>query len=243
MLISSNTVSISSFKWTFFVLFALSLKTTPLCAQDGFVVVADSDGYANLRKEPKIGNNVLMRLDNGELLYAAGLQGDWCQVCGEKNGQIISGYIFKDRLKEITAFESIRPRDESDHQMVFHRGSIAIEINTARFDPKEAQIKYDPKNPGRVLEINGSKPLGNSERTPGSRISSIKVRIGAKYLEIPPSTFNNLYDHWSEFTLVYYNPATDALYIYITGEWDPIDYAACWVVQKGMYKQRLVYTL
>ncbi len=126
--------------------------------------------------------------------------------------------------------------------MVFHRGSIVVEINTARFDRKQAQIKYDPKNPDRVIEINGSKPLGNEEGVPGSMISSIKVRIGSKSLETPPAAFNHLYDHWSEFTLVYYNPASDALYIYITEDFEPNNYAACWVVQRGAYKQRLVYT-
>jgi hypothetical protein len=66
MLRSSNTRSIFSPKLAFLVLFTLSLNTTLLCARGGFVVVADKDGYVNLRKEPKIGNNVLMRLETSE---------------------------------------------------------------------------------------------------------------------------------------------------------------------------------
>ncbi len=88
------TSTIRLTQWAFFVLAIFVLKGS-LFAQNRFVIVADKDGFVNLRKEPQIGNNVLMRLDNGELLYATGLQGDWCQVRGEKDGQAISRLHFQ----------------------------------------------------------------------------------------------------------------------------------------------------
>jgi len=40
-----------------------------LSVKGQFAVIADKDGYVNVRKETKIGNNIIDTLRNGHLIY------------------------------------------------------------------------------------------------------------------------------------------------------------------------------
>ena len=58
-------------------------------------IVADKDGWVNLRLEPNLNSEIIARILNGTNLEIIDKKGTWFKVSTE-SGRI--GYVFKDRL-------------------------------------------------------------------------------------------------------------------------------------------------
>lgn len=66
-------------------------------ARAQFAVVADNDGFANIREGAGTQSAVKGRVGNGEIVYCMETTGDWYNVDYYTNNDIATGYIHKRR--------------------------------------------------------------------------------------------------------------------------------------------------
>ncbi len=68
-------------------------------------MIRDSDGYVNVRSEPKVGDNVIAQIDSGEFVLPIEQKGNWFYSISLSRG--VGGYIHKSRLYDLSNYEKI----------------------------------------------------------------------------------------------------------------------------------------
>ena len=102
-----------------------------------FALVNDKDGYVNVRENPSIHSKVIKRLNNKELIYVYDEE-------GQKENWLLAdndGYIYRDRIKWVHSFDSVKKTGESENSISFAGNNISITITSQKFDKRKHNIK------------------------------------------------------------------------------------------------------
>lgn len=205
-----------------------------------YAIIKDSDGYVNVRSEAQKGNNISDKLENGFVVYGFQPDNNWIGIDYSKNNKDRSGYVYKDRIKYVSEFTKIPLIKETSSKVIFQKDSLNVIIESKKFDSKTAQLTY-LKNDKSILEkINGKKIWGTDGNLPRTTYKLITVIIGGKTIELPKNSFEDLFEPSLFNTQVYFDKASEILYITSSNSDGAGGYEIVWIIEKGKYKERKI---
>jgi hypothetical protein len=136
-------------------------------------IIADKDGYTNVREEPNAKSKIVGQFNKYEVFSS--IEGcedidvspssiHWLQVEGyNSNGKYVGGYIFKKNIYPLDKLPGLdRDKDDNDHSIAYRNDSIQVVIDITSCDSiatliKESKeisyegISYDDTSPQRML--------------------------------------------------------------------------------------------
>lgn len=222
----------------FLLLLFLSVNT--LLAQE-FAVIADPDGYTNVRKENNAHSQILDKLKNGHLVCIMNPEGNWWNIDYASNKEELKvGYIYKDRFKFISTFEEIPLLKKSKNEVILGKGNFEIKLTDKEFEKEDHRFVYSKDFPDQVLKIDGKDAWGIDGNIPKREYKSIFIKYKNMRLTLPPKALENLFEPNLESTKINYDRIKDILYISTMNSDGAGSYLVVWKIEKGMYKERFI---
>jgi len=204
-----------------------------------FALVADKDGYSNVRKEGQSGAPVIDTLHNGHLVFCWETKEGWTNIYyAKKTSEERPGYIHRDRFKLITDYVSIPARGKD--YSVFSKDSIIVTQSIRPFDKAQYRVSYVKGEPGVVASINGRQVYGTDGELPKRAYRSIRIRLGNRELALPKNAFDDLFEPTPWNTTVNYDRERDILYIQSMNSDGAGAYSVIWTIGKGEYIGRWI---
>lgn len=208
-------------------------------SQAQFAYITDKDGYANIRKSPSSGNNLLTSLTNGHLVYLLETNGNWTNVLFNKNGKQQTGYIFNDRVKIIAGYNNIPIIEDDAHNVLCQKDSVRVLISTQPFNKDKYKLTYNKNNPELLESIDGKHGWGVDGYMPTSEYKSIQVQIGKRKTSLPKVALSNLFEPSLANTRVQYDHRKDILYIESVNSEGTGNYMMMLKVERGIFSDKL----
>lgn len=220
--------------------FLIGLLTTISFAQK-FAVINDVDGFVNVRNEAKVGNNVSHKLNNNHLVFYfdEDIEGNWQYITYEVNNEELFGYVYKNRLHDVSNFLKLPVFKEGKNEIIFKNKNLELQIKVKPFAKNNSKITY-LKNTKIVEKINNEKAWGTDGDLPKTQYDFIKLKCNNKHYVLPNKAFENLYEPNLEFTKVYVDAKTNSVFLEATNSDGAGGYTFIIVIQNGVYKERLV---
>ena len=221
--------------------FAIVLMVTTRSCFGQFAIVMDPDGYVNVRQKPDLSSKIQDSLHNGHFVYCMEAKGNWLNVDYDKNAQDLNGYLYRDRLKLISTYESI-PLTTSDSRTdpSFSKDTISITVATQRVAQGKYHYSYSKQNPTQIELINGKQYWGMDGEAPTREYRSITIHLGTRTIELPRIALSNLFQPSEYHTKVNYDRQNDILYISSENSDGAGGYSVVWRVEKGEYSDRYI---
>lgn len=206
-----------------------------------FGMIADKDGYVNIRKSPSISNNIIGTLANDQIVYSLGAEGKWLLVDYDFNHQIKSGYIHGSRVQFIDVFDQIPYSNLTDSIVTFTKGSIHITATKKRFDPADNHLQYhqDDTSTNEISgleKINGKAIWGTDGNIPKYQYGQFTVFMGDDTLHLP---IDDLFEPNLGNTTVHIDEQNHMMYISATNSDGAGTYVVLWIIEDGRCKQRI----
>ena len=218
----------------------LTILTCILCqtAFGQFGIIADKDGFVNIRNSPKISNNIVDTLTSGQIVFCLEEEGEWRPTSYHLNGQHCkSGYIHKSRIKLIDDFNKIPYDKLTDSIVTFKKDSIKLVITKTKFNPRNNKLQYHKGNPSSWLEkINGKEIFGVDGNVPKNQYGQITLTFGKEKIQLP---IDNLFEPNLDYIAVNIDEKNKTIYISAMNSDGAGSYAVLWIIENGKFKQRI----
>jgi hypothetical protein len=222
---------------------ALLLSFFLLLCLDGFgqfAVIADKDGYCNVRSSAVSGNNIIDKLDNEQVVYCFEDDTGWININYTKSNKDKGGYIYKGRVKYITDYPVIPTIKEKDTEHIYEGHGYKITVATMPFDKTKNKLQYSEPGSTVVVKINGKSFWGTDGGMPTTQYKSIVIEHGGKTVAIPKKDLDGLFDPNIRETSINYDTKNKMLYIQSMNGDGAGGYFVIWKIEDGVYKGRAV---
>jgi len=215
----------------------LLILSTPGYAQ--FAVVRDPDGFCNVRSNPVIDpGNVIDKLSNGDVVYCQERSGNWIEVEYRMSGETHSGYMYYDRLIDISKYQAFDGYQKKPDEIILSTDKIAVVVKRRRFNPKAHELVYNPEK--YLATIDGGEVWGEDGDVPKQEYKSIHVTYNDKDIYLPRTAMQNLYGPNLNQTKAYYDHDGRAIYIESSNGDGAGGYSVIWRIVDGKYTDRFV---
>lgn len=206
-----------------------------------FAIIADKDGFVQVRKSKElIDTNIIDKLQNGFVINYLERDGYWINIRYEREDKEFSGFIFRDRLKDIYSFMELQGRSITTNEFKLSNKSIEITISDKNFVAGEHSI-INKKDQKSIIDlIDGKEMFGTGGALPQREYKSIDIKINGVKISMPKEALQNLYEPTIEYTVANYDDKSQTLYIRSDNSEGSASYAVIWVIEKGKFKQRCV---
>lgn len=221
-------------------IFVFLIIFTRINASAQFAVIKDNDGYVNIRTEASKGNNTSDKLNNGFVVYCFEPKNNWINIDYSKNDKDKNGYLFKDRVQYLTEFTKIPLIKETQTKVIFEKDGLIISIESKKFESNLAKLTFLGNNKSFLKEINGKSFWGTDGEIPKMTYKKITLIIDKKTIELPKSSFDDLFEPTLFNTRINYDSKSDILYISSSNSDGAGGYEIVWIIEKGQYKERKV---
>lgn len=222
----------------------LTILTCILCQSifGQFGIIADRDGYVNVRNAPNISNNIIDTLTNGQVVFCLEEEGEWRPIDYDLSRQNKSGYVHKSRIKLIENYYKIIYTSLTDSTIEFKQDSISLLVTKTKFNPKNNNLQYHKgdasKNERNWLEkINGKEIWGTDGNIPKKQYGQIILTLGENKIYLP---IDNLFEPNLDYTAVNFDEENRAIYISAMNSDGAGGYVVLWIVENGTFKQRII---
>lgn len=217
-----------------FVLFSINAW-----GQSPFAIIADKDGYTNVRSGAGKSNKITDTLHNNHLIYCLENQGNWSYIFYPKGPGEEDGWVYNDRYIMVSALPSIPATTKTHNSLKLNKDSIQVIITTKKFQKEKHTIKYI--DGGSLTERIDNKPIwGTDGNMPETEYQSITVKIGQNTITLPQSALVTLYQPNLEHTKAHLDKTSNTLYIHSLNSDGAGGYAVIWKIENGVYKERFV---
>ncbi|MCC7332762.1 MAG: SH3 domain-containing protein [Flavobacteriales bacterium] len=206
-----------------------------------FGIIADKDGFVNVRNSPNISNNIVDTLTNGQIVFCLEAEGEWRPIDYDFNRQRKSGYIHNSRVKFLKDFDKIPYHNLTDSSISFKKDSIKLIVTKTKFQPKNNKLQYHKgdtsKNQMSYLEkINGKEIWGTDGDVPKNQYGQITLTLGKNRIYLP---IDNLFEPNLDNTIVNIDTKNRTIYISASNSDGAGGYEVLWIVANGKLKQRI----
>lgn len=206
-----------------------------------FAIIKDKDGFVYVRNSKEVNNeNIIDKLENGFVVNYFEREDNWIAIGYEKNDLRFSGFIFKDRLTDFYAFSEVQGRLEKKNEFKLFNKNVEIIVSDKLFNSSEHSILYYEKYKGVIEKIDGKEIFGTDGEFPKREYNELDIKINGVKVVIPKAAIQNLYEPTIEYTVAYFDPKSQSLYIRSDNSDWSASYAVIWVIEKGKFKQRCV---
>jgi len=206
-----------------------------------FGIIADKDGFVNVRKSPDISNNIIETLTNGQVVFYLEEEGEWRPIDYDLSKQNKSGYVHKSRVKLIENFDKIAYNNLTDSTIEFKMDAIKLIVTKTKFIPKNNKLQYHKgdasKNERSWLEkINGKEIWGADGDVPKNQYGQITLTIRKNKIHLP---IDNLFEPNLDYTTFNIDEKNNTIYISAMNSDGAGGYAVLWIIENGTFKQRI----
>lgn len=215
-----------------------------------FAIVFDKDGYVNLRAEANTKSKIIGTIKSGEIVYIFNVGNDsetWLIIdYHDSRDMLLTGYVHKSRLKEISSFEKIPVKTLTENSVEFYSESrkIGAKIKSGVFD-YDSNKRFFSKTKYGEYEIEdrfkGKQIWGTDGSIPSENYLSVTVSWKGRSIEVPEKEYENLFQVNHDFSNCYYDAKTDKLYLESLNSDGAGSYWVLFVFEKGKYKETIVY--
>ncbi|MVO08234.1 hypothetical protein GOQ30_03525 [Flavobacterium sp. TP390] len=205
-----------------------------------FAIIKDTDGYVNVRSSKEISNNIIDKVTNGTVVSHFGPEGNWVDITYNKNNQTFNGYVYYNRVVNLSSLPSIPQRIIDNDRIILSKGTLSIELTTSPFVKSNHSYTYYKDNPSQIEKIDGKESFGTDGNLPKLAYKSISITIDGVTTKVPYNGISNLYEPNLTTTRVYHDETNQSLYIETMNSDGAGSYALVWVIEKGIYKDRFI---
>ncbi|RFC54165.1 hypothetical protein [Brumimicrobium aurantiacum] len=210
------------------------LLTLNLTIIGQFGIIEDKDGYVNIRNSAK---NIIDTLSSEEIVYCFDLEGEWFRIDYDLSRQNRSGYVHKSRVRIIENFDPFYSNQLTDTSIVFSLDSIRIQITKRAFNAKSNSLQYHEINEAEYLEkINGKEIWGTDGEIPKMKYGIFSLQLNNEKVILPT---DNLFEPNFGFTSAFYDERNNSIYISALNSDGAGGYSVLWIIEKGVFKQRI----
>lgn len=206
-----------------------------------FAIIADKDGFVNVRKSADITSTIIDTLSNGQIVFCFETEGEWRPIDYNLSRQNKHGYVHGSRVKLVDEFDKIRYEVLTDSTITFRKDSIKLWITKTPFHPKNKMLDYHTgdaaKNEMSWLEkINGKEIWGTDGNVPRNQYGQITLTVGQDNILLPIA---DLFEPNLEFTTVHIDSKNRTVYISAINGDGAGGYAVLYVIENGKFKERI----
>ncbi|OYU96585.1 MAG: hypothetical protein CFE21_09385 [Bacteroidetes bacterium B1(2017)] len=208
-----------------------------------FGIIADQDGYVNVRKSPTSSAAIIDTLGNGQIVFCIKKEGVWYTTDYHLNPiKNKSGFIHTSRVKLIPDFEKIQSEKQTDTSITFKKDSIKLTITRRKFNPKGNKLFYYKSSPKEneipwIVKINGKHFWGTDGDIPKYQYGQMRLSIGNEIINLPTE---NLFEPTIFFTKVYRDAKKNTIYIVASNSDGAGAYEVLWIIENGAFKQQII---
>jgi len=205
-----------------------------------FAIVHDPDGFCNVRSKPVVDpENVIGRLNNGDIVYSFERLGNWTEVVFMNAGENHNGYIYHDRLINVSNYAAMKDIVDLGDAVMLLNDSIEITLERQRFNAVKHKLVYEE---GKYLKaIDGGEVWGQDGGVPSWEYKSIHVRFQDGEVLIPSEAICDLYEPELVRTRVYYDATSHTLYMEAVNGDGAGTYFVMWRIVSQRYVDRFVF--
>lgn len=218
-----------------FFIILLSLSTY---AQFG--IIADKDGYVNVRTGKEAGSKITDTLKNGHLIFCFENEGNWTNIDYSRNDKKLNGFVYKDRYTLISSYQLVPIVKNDPDAVTLSKDSIAITVTLKAFDKQKHRYRYFKEGKDQIELIDNKKYWGTDGGMPAVEYSSIVIKTGRKIFQLPEQALNNLFEPNLYNTEVNFDAENNILYIQSMNSDGAGAYHVIWKVKNGIYKERYI---
>jgi len=205
-----------------------------------FAIIQDTDGYCNVRQSAGTNEKVINKLKSGHMVYEFERKGNWVYINYSQNNSEVYGYVYYDRLKPISDYESIPITSKEDHSITLSKGDIKVLIAEQKFDKSKYKFSYYKDAPDQIEFINKKQYWGIDGGLPTREYKAVTIHAQKRNIILPKSALANLFEPTLRTIEVNYDRSNDIFYINSMNSDGAGAYYVIWKIEKGIYKERLV---
>lgn len=205
-----------------------------------FAIIADKDGFCNVRNTPQKGDNIIDKLDNGHFVYCFETTGNWTTIDYTKGKKEGNGQVYKDRLKLISDYGEIPFLSKEEGKAILGKDSIKIMLTEQKFEKTRYKLTFYKEYKDQLQYINNKKYWGTDGEIPKTEYHAIRITIGTRKVALPATAIDNLFEPNLTSTKANYDKANDILYIQSMNSDGAGGYEVIWKIEKGVYKERYI---
>ena len=215
--------------------------------------VIKGENDVNVRTEANPESEIITTLEKGTIVYAFGFSTSegYYPIEVEKDGKKINGYIKANQFSHlVSAFENdgwyFKPKLTKDGKSIrISHNSASVTITKKPFIETENEIKYSDKY--RFVEkINRKEFYGTDGTIPKFQYEKIEIEyLGeeeVKTIEVPKSTYDNLYQPNLKKTDISYDKINDTIYLEAMNSDGAGGHAVLWIFKNGVFERQMVVT-
>lgn len=205
-----------------------------------FAIIADKDGYVNVRTDKEAGNKITDTLKNGHLIFCFEDTGNFTNIDYSRNNKKLNGFVYKDRYTLISSYRSIPTVKEGTNIVTLSKDSIEVVIIQKSFDKRQHKYSYLREAKDQIELINNKVYWGTDGGMPIFEYSSVAIKIGRKIFQLPKQAINNLFEPNLYNTEVNFDADNNILYIQSMNSDGAGAYHVIWKIENGIYKERYI---
>ncbi|MEA9414698.1 SH3 domain-containing protein [Flavobacterium sp. PL02] len=203
-----------------------------------FGIINDPDGYVNVRNSAGKSNKIIDKLDNGAIVYNYEPDGNWVNIDYKKGKENLNGYVYKDRIIDLTNFTKIPVRENKNGVIKLENNNVKVAITEIAFSPKNHKLKYNSESPTLLETIDDQVIFGTDGNIPKRKYKSIEIEVDKILINVPENALKNAFEPNLEQTMVNYDSVNDILYIQSSNSDGAGSYVILWVIEKKKFKTR-----
>lgn len=204
-----------------------------------FSIIKDVDGYVNVRSTPENADNKTDKLVNDHVVYAFQPQGNWINIDYKKNGALLNGYIYKDRIKFISDFPAVLLKSNSNGKAILESKEVKIELIETAFIQENHKLTYHNNQKSQLDKIDGLQIFGKDGDLPTRQYKSITVEFKDVKIKLPPDALQNLFEPTLFNSRANYDATNKVLYISSSNSDGAGGYEIVWIIENFKYKSRV----
>ncbi len=206
-----------------------------------FALIESKDGFAYVRETPEIGNNIIEKLSNGEIImvdeieYSPEQTWFYVKLIEEK-----AGYIHKSGVKFIHSLTKGNLNLSTENSSLISTDECVLNVSSQKFNSKKYKITYkknNTPNSEQVLKINGKEFWGTDYGLPTTVYNKVFIKLKGKTINLP---IDGLFNPNLKATNMYVDKTTDRIYIIAKNGDGAGSYSTIWLIEKGKFSKRIV---
>lgn len=221
-------------------LFTLSLLLVSTISFGQFAIIADKDGFVNVRKDAQPNSKIIDTLHANQLVYCFENKGNWTNIDYTKKGTDYNAYVYKDRYTLISSFFKIPLLKRKENVVSLKKDTIEVSLSMGKFEKAKHKFKYYKEAPDQIEFIDNKKYWGQDGGIPNTQFDKIILTIGSKSITLPKKATEGLYEPNLNSAEVYFDKTNNTIFIQTMNSDGAGSYEVVWKIKDGVYIDRLI---
>lgn len=205
-----------------------------------FGVIRDKDGFCNVRNKSKKSNKIIDKLNNEHIVFCFDKEDNWSNIDYEKNGQVNQGQVYHDRIILMSQLNKFVSKRQNENKTTLKLDSFQIDIEITKFEKSKHKLSFHKDYKEALDKIDGKQFWGTDGGIPKVEYKRISVKIGTITIDLPQSSFQDLYEVSIWHSKAFFDKSTNSIYIQASNSDGAGSYYTIWRIKDGKYDKRYI---